>query len=186
MRKVLLAVILVLLVAAGRSNAVADQPVSQEYITANRMFAEGKYSYALSIYQGVFSSAANDVSPGEVQSRIGDCYFQLGDYKNALTSYRSALLKQKTSQRPATQYWIGFCSLLLGNAGDAVTEFLKVPAVYPSSGMWVNTSYYWAGRASELMGKKDQAAAYYKKAGENGKTTQGRFAMKKAEAVKSK
>jgi hypothetical protein len=34
------------------------------------------------------------------------------------------------------------------------------------------------------MGKKEQAAEYYRKAGGSGRSTQGRFAQKKAEAVK--
>jgi hypothetical protein len=50
--------------------------------------------------------------------------------------------------------------------------------------MWVNTAFYWAGRASERMGRKEQAGEFYRKAGGNGKSVQGKFALKKAEAVK--
>ncbi len=50
--------------------------------------------------------------------------------------------------------------------------------------MLVGTAYYWAGRASERMGRKDQAAELYRKAGGKGTSTQERFAMKKANAIK--
>ena len=60
------------------------------------------------------------------------------------------------------------------------------PENYPSERMWVGTAYYWAARACERMGRKEQAAELYRKAGGNGKSTQERFAMKKAEAIKSK
>jgi TolA-binding protein len=68
-----------------------------------------------------------------------------------------------------------------------VAELLKVPQLYPDAQAWTVTAYYWAGRASERMGRKAEAAEYYRKAaGGNGKTTQGKFARKKAEAAKGK
>ncbi len=185
MRKKLLITLLVLF-AAGLSNAIADPSASRAYRMANKMFAEGKYSDALQAYQKVLAAPSDDIAAGDVQFRIGDCYFQLHDYYNALKAYRSALQNQKQSQRPSTQYWIGFCTFLLGNDKEAVAEFLKIPERYPSSGMWVSTAYYWAGRASERLGEKKQAAEYYRKAGGKGTSTQERFARKKAAALKNK
>ncbi len=184
MWKKLLVTLLVFFAASGRSNVIADPSASQGYRMANEMFAEKKYSDALLAYQKVLTAPSDDIATGEVHIRIGDCYFQLHDYKNALKAYRSALQNQKQSQRPPTQYWIGFCLFLLGNDKEAVAEFLKIPELYPSSGMWISTAYYWAGRASERMGDKEQAARYYRKAGGKGTSTQGRFARKKAAAVK--
>lgn len=187
MKKKLLTALLVLFAANGHSIVIAsDQSASQGYRMANRMFAEGKYSDALLVYQRVLAAPSDEVATGDVHSRIGDCYFRLHDYRNALNAYRSALQNQKHSQRPPTQYWIGFCSFLLGNDKEAVAEFLKIPELYPSSGMWISTAYYWAGRASERMGDKEQAAEYYRKAGGKGTSIQGRFALKKAEAAKKR
>jgi tetratricopeptide (TPR) repeat protein len=184
-RKILLSTLLILFAFFGQSAALAEQPASRAYNNANKLFAQAKYTEALSAYQASLAIPANNVFAGDVHSRIGDCYFKLQDYKNALNSYRVALENQEPSQRPPTQYWIGFCAFLLGKNSEAVAEFLKIPELYPASGMWVGTAYYWAGRASERMGRKDLAAVYYKKAGGNGKSTQGRFAMKKAEGVGS-
>ncbi len=186
MEKKLLIALLVFFAAVGRSNVIADPSASQGYRMANKMFAEGKYSDALLAYQSVLAAPSGDIATGDVRFRIGDCYFQLHDYYNALKAYRSALQNQTQSQRPPTQYWIGFCTFLLGNDKEAVAEFLKIPELYPSSGMWVSTAYYWAGRASERLGEKEQAAEYYRKAGGKGTSTQERFALKKAAAVKSK
>jgi tetratricopeptide (TPR) repeat protein len=119
-----------------------------------------------------------------VYSRIGDCYFKLNDYKSALASYRVAVAMQKQSDQAPTRYWIGLCSFLLGRNKEAVDEFLKIPALAPSSGMWVSTAYYWAGRASAASGNKEQAAEYFRKAGGKGKAPQEQFAMKKAEGMK--
>ena len=186
MKKVLLPALLFLLAASAWSNAVAGESVSRDFLKADRLYAAGKYSDALLLFQGLLSKQSEPVQTGDVYSRIGDCYFSTNDYPNALQAYRSALRGQKLSARPATQYWIGFCSFLLGRDREAAAEFLKIPELYPDSGMWVATAYYWAGRASERMGLKEQAAEYYRKAGGKGKSTQESFAMKKAEAVKAK
>jgi tetratricopeptide (TPR) repeat protein len=174
-----------LLCSAGMQPIAAGSPGSQEYIKANKMFAQGKFNDAIALYKGVLISPSGDIAQGDVYTRIGDSYFRLGDYQKARESYRNALTKQKPAECAPTQYWIGFCSFLLGKDAEAVSEFLKIPELYPSSGMWVGTAYYWAGRASQRMGKNEQAAGFYRKAGGKGKSTQERFALKKAEAVRS-
>ena len=159
---------------------------SADYAKAKKLFGQGKYSQALPLYQKVLADPKARSSAGEVQARIGDCYFQLEDYSSATRAYRAALPNQKAAQRPITQYWVGFSVFAQGRDEEAIAEFLKVPELYPSSGMWISTAYYWAGRASERLGRKDQAAEYYRKAGGKGKASQEQFALKKAEAVKVK
>jgi tetratricopeptide (TPR) repeat protein len=176
--------ILILVFLCGLSRA-AD--VGQKYSQANRLFAKGKYTEALPLYQSLISSKPSpEVSSSVLYTRIADIYFRIGDYKNARDAYRSALKDQKQSERPPTQYWIGFCSFLMGKDAEAADEFLKIPQQYPDSGMWVSTGYYWAGRMCERMGKKELAAGYFRKAGGSGKSTEGRFALQRAEAVKEK
>jgi len=157
---------------------------NQEYRKANKLFAAGNYAEAIVHYQSALASPARDISSSALYTRIADSYFRLGDYKNALNAYRSALKDQKQSERPQTQYWIGFCTFLLGKDAEAVNEFLKIPELYPDSGMWISTAYYWAGRVCERMGKKEPAAEYFRKAGGSGKTTQGKFALEKAEKLR--
>ncbi len=160
-----------------------SETVSLQYDKANQLYAASRYREAISLYQTLLVSPPATVSASEIHARMADSWFRLGSYANALASYRSALVGQKESQRPETQYWIGFCCLLLGRDADAAREFLMIPEHYPGSGMWVGTGYYWAGRAYERLGKAEEAAACYRKAGGNGRTTQGRFALKKAESV---
>jgi tetratricopeptide (TPR) repeat protein len=184
MKKILFGTLLFLFLSFDHSTAFADPALSQKYSDANKLFSRAKYSEALPLYQGVLVSPASGIPVGKVYARIGDCYFRLGNYANALPAYRNALQNQKPDDQPSTQYWIGFCSFLLNKNSEAVAELLKIPERYPGSGMWVATAYYWAGRASERMGKKEQAVEYYRKAGGKGTSTQGQFAMKKAEAIK--
>jgi tetratricopeptide (TPR) repeat protein len=175
--------ILIMLLPYGLSHASDMRSPAQEYRAANKLFAAARYKDAIPLYRLVLASPPEQVPLSDIYTRIGDSYFRLGEYKNALPAYRSALGGQKDSERPATQYWIAFCCLLMGNDAEAVAEFMKIPELYPSSGMWVGTAYYWAGRASERRGKTEDAAEYYRKAGGNGRSTQGRFALEKAAAV---
>jgi tetratricopeptide (TPR) repeat protein len=162
----------------------ASQNITQDLAKADRLFGQGKYAEALTAYRSALGPQLAPAQAGDLHSRIADCHFKLENYGQALAEYRLALQQQKPTNQPSTQYWIGFCSFVLGRDEDAVAELLKVPARYPASRMLVQTSYYWAGRASERLGRKEQAAEYYRLAGGSGKSSQDRFALKRAEAVK--
>jgi tetratricopeptide (TPR) repeat protein len=184
MGKGLLILFLIVLLPYSSSHASDLSSASRDYRMANNLLASDQFRDALSLYQKLLASPPQGVTVNDIYTRIGDSNLRLGSFNNALDAYRAALRDQKESERPATQYWIGFCCFLLGRDAEAVTEFLKIPQCYPGAGMWVGTAYYWAGRASERMGKTEEASSYYRKAGENGRSTQGKFALKKAAAVK--
>jgi TolA-binding protein len=144
-------------------------------------FRSGCFIIILALFCNPVSVFAGSVASTELNN--ADKLFSDGNYSGALDAYRGAITSQKPADRPQTQYWIGFCCLMQGKDAEAVKEFLKIPENYPSEGRWVSTAYYWAGRASERLGRKEQAAEFYRKAGGSGTSTQERFAMKKAEAV---
>ena len=184
MKGLLLAAVTIILISSTAS--AADAPSPRDYRQAEKLFAARKYQEALPLYKKALTAPPDNLTPGDIHSRIGDAYFRLADYGRARDAYRRAVRDQRPADRPQTQYWIGFCSFLVGRDAEAVDELLKVPALYPDAKAWGSTSYYWAGRASERMGKKEQAAEYYRKAGGSGKSTQSKFAQKKAEVVKNK
>jgi len=181
----LIIIVLIFLVLCGLPHLTGAQSVPRDFKKADQMFSQGRYPEAIRLYQAVLSSPSRAVSPGLLHTRIADSFFRMTDYQHALDEYRRAFKEQKPGERAQTQYWIGFCLLLLGRNDEAVTEFLKIPESYPKSGMLVGTAYYWAGRASERMGKKDQAAELYRKAGGKGTSSQERFAIKKADEIKT-
>jgi tetratricopeptide (TPR) repeat protein len=181
MKKILCSIFLISFALCGLPQASSGQGDSREYKKADKLFAQGKYPEAIHQYQSILSATSSGSPRGVLFTRIADGYFRLADYEKSLAAYRSALKNQKPPDQPPTQYWIGFCCFLLGRNAEAVTEFLKIPESYPFSGMWVGTAYYWAGRANERMGRKEQAAECYRKASGNGTSTQERFALKKAE-----
>ena len=183
MRKALVLLIFAALLPSGATFASSESNAASNYKKANVLFSLAHYQEALSLYESVLSSSEK-IPAGDVYTKIGDSYYRLGSYQNAIHAYQGALIHQDRTAQPGTRYWIGFCYFLLGRHDQAVTEFLKIPELYPDAGMWVGTAYYWAGRSCEQQGRKDLALQYYKKAGGNGKSTQGRFAMKKAERVR--
>ena len=175
MRKIVVILFLNALLAGGPVHA------SDNLSKANALFGSARYQDALPLYQSLLSSPPQKTSMGGIHTKIADCYYHLGLYKNAIESHRAALNLEDRASQPETRYWIGFCCLLLGQNEQAVNEFLKIPELYPEAAMWSSTAYYWAGRASERLGWKAKAAEFYKMAGGNGKSTQGRYAMKRAE-----
>ena len=120
MNRKLLWLLLILLASIIQSSVLAGPSLPPVYIRAERLFAAGKYSEAILFYQQALTDRTSKNATGDIQSRIGDCYFRLQDYVNARNAYRSALLQQKLSQRPPTQYWIGFCTFLLGKDQEAM------------------------------------------------------------------
>jgi len=175
---------LIVLLFAGAA-AAAGPSGERDYQNAHRLVAKQQYRQALVLYQKTLAAPPDRVSPGEIHARIGDTYFKMNDYGRALAAYRKAIRDPLLEDKAQTQYWIGFCTFLVGRYADAVDELVKVPLLYPDAGAWGATAWYWAGRASERMGRKDEAAEYYRKAsGGSGRTTQGKFARKKAAALK--
>ncbi len=183
MRKKLALLTIAAFLSCGASFASSETAAASQYKKANALFSSARYQEALPLYESVLSSSSEKVPAGEVYTRIGDSYYRLGSYEQAIDAYQEALTRQGRAAQPGTRYWIGFCYFLQGRHDQAAAEFLKIPELYPEAGMWVGTAYYWAGRSREQQGKKDLALQYYKKAGGNGKSTQGKFAMKKAERV---
>lgn len=184
MKKGLLFAVLTLALLCGRSIAVETASAGY-YRAANKMAEAKKYDEALALYRKTLSAPPDDVAPGDIHAKIGDVHFRKANYRGALDAYRLAVRDQNHADRAQTQYWIGFCCFLVGRDAEAVDELLKIPALYPDAKAWGSTAYYWAGRASERLGKKEQAAEYYRKAGGNGKSTQSKFARKKAAALKT-
>ena len=185
MRSFTTAVWFMALLFAGTASAV-ESSAKRDYQSANALFQGQQYREALILYQKVLSAPPAEVSAGDIHRRIGDAYFRIGDFHSALGAYRSALADPKLTDKAQSQYWVGFCCFLLGRDAEAVTELLKVPQRYPDAGAWGSTAYYWAARASERMGRKDLSAEYYRKAGGSGRSTQGKFALQKADAAKGK
>jgi len=184
MLKRLIAVFIMLLTVFLGSTVYAFT-ADQKYDRANQQFEKGNYAYSIRIYQSLLADPHCNIAPSVLYTHIADGYFKLEDYQNALNAYRKALITQRKSEKPATQYWIGFSMLMLGKRVDAVNEFLKIPALYPDSGMWVSTAYYWAARVCEQMGKKELAAKYFSKAGGSGRSAQEQFALEKAQKAKA-
>jgi tetratricopeptide (TPR) repeat protein len=183
MKKVFLLAAAVFILFSSAAPAAETAP-SPDHRAADRLFAAERYQEALVLYKKALSPPPDSLTAGVINSKIGDTYFRLADYGHALDAYRKAIRDQRPVDRPQTQYWIGFCCFLVGRDAEAVDELLKIPALYPDAKAWGSTAYYWAGRASERLGKKEQASEYYRKAGGSGRSTQGKFAQKKAEKLK--
>ena len=168
MRKALVILFLVAVLPCSQLFAASATTPATSYQKANDLFASKHYQEAIPLYRSVLTNPSNKVPVSVIYAKLGDSYYHAESYQSAIEAYQAALKSQDLGAQPGTHYWIGFCYFLLGNDDQALREFLLIPELYPKSGMWVGTAYYWAGRSCERRGWKDKAAAYYRKAGGKG------------------
>ncbi len=183
MRSRFLMSLVVLLLIVAQTNAYGAENAFQRYHEANLLYGRQQYQNALHRYRSLLASQQDRIPPGALYGRIGDCLFQLADYRGALDAYNRALPRQRIVERPTTQFWIGFCHFMLGENRLAASAFLNIPTLYPQAGAWVGTAYYWAGRSYERLGDRANAADCYRKAGGAGKDSKERFALKRAHEI---
>ena len=87
--------------STGTSHSASIRSVPREYVKADQLFSQGRYTEAIRLYQAVLSSSSHAISPGVLHTRIADSFFRLSDYQRALDAYRQALKEQKPAERRA-------------------------------------------------------------------------------------
>ena len=156
---------LIIFALYGTSHSAGVQSVPREYVKADLLFSQGRYTEAIRSYETVLSSSSHALSPGVLHTRIADSFFRLTDYQRALDAYRRALKEQKPAERAQTQYWIGFCTFLLGRDAEAVHRILENTREL--------SSIRNVGRHRVLLGRQGERTNGQERAG-SGAVPQGR------------
>ncbi len=129
--------------AAQAAPPAAPSPAPAPVVTGSD--AGPAYEAALSLYNGrnyrgaleQFQALLNSGTAGKLadncQYWIGESYYGLGKYGEALSSFREVVAKKGSSKIPYALLMIGNCEALLGNKEAAREAYSKVTAQYPSS-----------------------------------------------------
>ena len=103
------------------------------YDNALQLFRDRNYKEAIRSFEGVLTSGVEQTLADNCRYWIGECYYGLRQYREAITQFKAVLELQRTGKKAEAQFMIGNCYLALGDKGSARDAFEKVMSEYPVS-----------------------------------------------------
>ena len=119
---IILAVSIVIFSQTARSESDMDM--------ASAAFEKGDYSVAIQHYRKILDTKE---SP-KVYSNLGHCYYQLEDWKNAETAYKSAIELSAPSPHPELMRYIANAQYMSGANYQAILNYHRAKSIDPQPG----------------------------------------------------
>ncbi len=91
------------------------------------------YKTALQLFQELLQTDPNNTLSDNCQYWIGECYYGLEDYNQALVAFEKVFTFPQTNKAADAQLKIGLCYLRLGDRERARQEFQRLIDNYPDS-----------------------------------------------------
>ncbi|MDZ7372511.1 MAG: tetratricopeptide repeat protein [candidate division KSB1 bacterium] len=126
-------------VAAGARPKAAGEgraPSSEFRVRYEDALAEYKarnFKAALAIFQELLQTDPNNTLSDNCQYWIGECYYGMEDYNQALVAFEKVFSFPGTNKAADAQLKIGLCYLKLGDRARARQEFQRLIDNYPDS-----------------------------------------------------
>jgi len=99
----------------------------------------------------------------EAAMNLARCKMEYGDYNGAIAAYEEVLPSLQDEAKSRAFYWMGQCYERLGDYQSAVVEYLKVPYLARSGGMWVVTAQLKAAECYTKIDRDEAARDLYTK-----------------------
>lgn len=99
---------------------------------ADEIYEAGEYYRALETYQSLLRKIKDKRTKQEVYFKIGECYFNINNFKKARTNYRKAV---KGHLAVDVHYKLGLTSKLSGEYENAIEEFKKALELDPGDSL---------------------------------------------------
>jgi tetratricopeptide (TPR) repeat protein len=99
------------------------------YDRAESLMEQGFYEQAIREFKGAMGEAQRYGFQGEVRSRVGECYFNLGKYLEAISEFEGILASTQPGYeylKPEARYGVGTAYLMLGNFQLAEEYFRQI------------------------------------------------------------
>ncbi len=110
--------------------------VKASYDAALQDRKDKKYERAIEKFKDILVLAPLSNLADNAQYWIGESYYALGDYTQALVSFQNVFKYQNTEKDDDAQLMIGYCYLRLEHKDKAIEEFSKMIEKFPNS-EWV-------------------------------------------------
>jgi tol-pal system protein YbgF len=119
--------------APAPAPAVSGSESNSAYEAALSLYNGKNYQGALEQFQALLSSGSAGKLADNCQYWIGESYYGLGKYSDALQAFRGVLEQKRSSKIPYAYLMAGNCEALLGNKDAARESYNKVVSEFPAS-----------------------------------------------------
>ncbi len=112
------------------------EPSSQfksRYQDALNQFKARSYNEAVSIFSELLLSEPNNTLSDNCQYWIGECYYGLVNYNQAITEFEKVFSFPNSNKNDDAQLKLGLCYIRLGDKDQAHAEFDRLLAIHPNS-----------------------------------------------------
>ncbi|MFQ5677560.1 MAG: tetratricopeptide repeat protein [bacterium] len=103
------------------------------YEQALGTFKARDYRKAISLFTELLGTEANNSLSDNCQYWIGESYYGLGDYNQAITEFERVFSFPNSNKSDDAQLKLGLCYFKLGDRDQARSEFDRLLAIYPGS-----------------------------------------------------
>jgi tol-pal system protein YbgF len=103
------------------------------YEAARALYNGRNYQGALEQFQALLNSGSAGKFADNCQYWIGESYYGLGKYSEAVQAFREVVAQKRSSKLPYAYMMIGNCEALLGNKDAAREAYSRVVADFPTS-----------------------------------------------------
>jgi len=117
----------------GRLPATGTADVASAYSAAYALHQERDYEAALAAFADIVERSPSHSLSDNAQYWIGESYYGLGRYRQALAAFTKVLSFEATEKEDDAQLMIALTYLALGEKDQAVTAFRRLIGEHPDS-----------------------------------------------------
>ena len=134
------------------------------YLLGTSLFNLGKYQEAIEVFKGITKSYTHDEElTQKAEYEIADCYYQMGDEKEAMARFTMLRAKYPDSKLTAEiMWWLGEYYYRHNDLALARRYFSSLVRDFPASNL-IADSYYALGSIKNEEGDYEEAIDYFKK-----------------------
>lgn len=118
---------------AGPATFSVSSPEYAAYQNSLHTFNARKYKEARVLFSDVLKQYPQGKYADNCQYWIGECYYALGDYAQAIASFKKVFAYPNSSKADDAQHKLGKCYLKMGQNGLAKSSWKKLIDRYPGS-----------------------------------------------------
>ncbi len=106
---------------------------NNRYKEALDFYQSKKYHEAIQRFEALLVMDRNHTLSDNCQYWIGEAYYGLGSYQQAIVAFQKVFSFEKSNKNDASQLKLGICYMKLGDKEKAKAEFQKLINDYPTS-----------------------------------------------------